>query len=73
MEEQQKKSYFSPVRRLMCRLNLRRSFTSPPFPVLKVSLRADSGLLWWVNEPHRLASSTSLPEGTMLLMLPSLG
>ena len=68
-EEQQKKlRALSPVRRLMRRLNLEALiYESAPFPVLlrKLSALIPACLLWWViYEPHRLASSTSLPEGT---------
>ena len=73
-EEQQKELHaLSPVRRLMRRLNLEALvYDSPPFPVLlrKLSALIPACLLWWViYEPHRLASSTSLPEGAHAITL----
>lgn len=73
-EEQQKElRALSPVRRLMRRLNLEALvYESAPFPVLlrKLSALIPACLLWWViYEPHRLASSTSLPEGTHAITL----
>ena len=73
-EEQQKELHaLSPVRRLMRRLNLEALvYESAPFPVLlrKLSALIPACLLWWViYEPHRLASSTSLPEGTHAITL----
>ena len=73
-EEQQKElRALSPVRRLMRRLNLEALvYESAPFPVLlrKLSVLIPACLLWWViYEPHRLASSTSLPEGTHAITL----
>ena len=62
-----------PLRRLMRRLNLEALvYESAPFPVLlrKLSALVPACLLWWViYEPHRLASSTSLPEGTRAITL----
>ena len=73
-EEQQKElRALSPVRRLMRRLNLEALiYESAPFPVLlrKLSALIPACLLWWViYEPHRLASSTHLPEGTHAITL----
>ena len=73
-EEQQKElRALSPVRQLMRRLNLEALvYESAPFPVLlcKLSALIPACLLWWViYEPHRLASSTSLPEGTHAITL----
>ena len=57
----------------MRRLNLEALvYESAPFPVLlrKLSALIPACLLWWViYEPHRLASSTSLPEGTRAITL----
>ena len=73
-EEQQKELLaLSPFRRLMRRLNLEALvYDSPPFPVLlrKLSALVPAFLLWWViYEPHRLASSTRLPEGAHAITL----
>lgn len=73
-EEQQKElRALSPVRRLMRRLNLEALvYESAPFPVLlrKLSALIPACLLWWViYEPHRLASSANLPEGTHAITL----
>ena len=65
-EQQEELRALSPVRRLMRRLKLEALvYESAPFPVLlrKLSALIPACLLWWViYEPHRLASSTSLPD-----------
>jgi len=73
-EEQQKElRALPPFRRLMRRLNLEALvYESAPFPVLlrKLSALIPAYLLWWViYEPHRLASSANLPEGTHAITL----
>lgn len=72
-EQQEELRALSPVRRLMRRLNLEALvYESAPFPVLlrKLSALIPACLLWWViYEPHRLASSTSLPEGAHAITL----
>ena len=73
-EEQQKElRALPPFRRLMRRLNLEALvYESAPFPVLlrKLSALVPAYLLWWViYEPHRLASSTHLPEGAHAITL----
>ena len=72
-EQQEELRALSPFRRLMRRLNLEALvYESAPFPVLlrKLSALIPACLLWWViYEPHRLASSTHLPEGTQAITL----
>ena len=73
-EEQQKElRALSPIRRLMRRLNLEALvYESAPFPVLlrKLSALIPAYFLWWaIYEPHRLASSAHLPEGTHAITL----
>ena len=72
-EQQEELRALSPFRRLMRQLNLEALvYESAPFPVLlrKLSALVPACLLWWViYEPHRLASSAHLPEGTHAITL----